>query len=166
MVGIADALGIIMWTKYFMEVQGYSTECNILFQDNQSTILIAKNGRSLAGKKSKHIKNRYFLITDKVHQEDLEIRYKTTCEMLAEYQSNPQQGKLFQPMRSQLMNFHIDYNDNEEHIKTHRPSLPKIEAGTKGEELKKNTVGDSMKINKIVLKKNQAVDGNAVHKAA
>ena len=46
-----------------MEAQGYTIDSNILFQDNQSTILLAKNGRSYAGKKSKHNKNRYFLIT-------------------------------------------------------------------------------------------------------
>ena len=41
-----------------MEAQGYTIDSNILFQDNQSTILLAKNGRSYAGKKSKHNKNR------------------------------------------------------------------------------------------------------------
>ena len=59
---------MVMWTKYFMEAQGYSIYSNILFQENQSTILLEKNVRSSAGKKGKLIKNRYFLITDKVHQ--------------------------------------------------------------------------------------------------
>ena len=86
MVGIADALGIIMWTKYFMKAQGYSIDSNILFQDNQSNILIAKNGRISAVKKSKHTKNLYLLITYKVHQEDLEILYKPTGEIMADYQ--------------------------------------------------------------------------------
>ena len=44
--------------------------------------------------------------------------------------------------------------------------LPTIVARTKGEELKKNPVGDSMKSNKIALGKTQAIDGNGVHKAA
>ena len=70
-LGIADGLGIMMWTKYFMEAQGCSIYVNILFQDNQSTILIENNGRRSAGKNIKHIKNRYFLITNKVHQEYL-----------------------------------------------------------------------------------------------
>ena len=83
LVGISDALGLIMWTKYFMEVQGYIFDSNILFRDNQSTILLANNGRSLAVKNSNHIKNRYLLIDDKVHQEDLEIQYNPTVEMMA-----------------------------------------------------------------------------------
>ena len=73
-----------------MESQGYSIDINILFQDNHSTILLENNGRSSAGKESNHIKNRYLLITDKVHQEELEIYYKPTGEMLADYQSNTQ----------------------------------------------------------------------------
>ena len=67
-----------MWVKYFMEAQGYTIDINILFQDNKSTILLANNGRILVGKKSKHINNRYFLITDKVQQGNLEIQYKPT----------------------------------------------------------------------------------------
>ena len=66
LVSIADVLGMIMWCKYFMEDQGCSIENNLLYQDNKSTILLAKNGRMSAGKNSKHIKIRFFLITDKV----------------------------------------------------------------------------------------------------
>ena len=56
-------------------------------------------------------------------------------------------------MRSQLINFPIEYNDDEEHIKTHPLLLPKIEVGTKGEELKKNPIGSIMKSNKMVVEK-------------
>ena len=61
-MGIDDALGLIMWVKYFMESKGYTIDSNILFQDKKSTILIAKNGRSYAGKNINHFNNRYFLI--------------------------------------------------------------------------------------------------------
>ena len=57
LVGITDSLGLMMCTKYFMEAQGYSIESNILFQYNQSTILLANNGRSSMGMNSNHIKN-------------------------------------------------------------------------------------------------------------
>ena len=105
---------MMMWTKYFIEAQGYSIDSNILFQENQSNIMLANNGRSSSGKKNKHIKNRYFLITDKVYQEDMEIRYKTTGEMLTDYQSKLQQRKLFRTMMAQLMNCPINYDDDEE----------------------------------------------------
>ena len=32
LVGIADSLGLMICTKYFMEAQGYSIDSNILFQ--------------------------------------------------------------------------------------------------------------------------------------
>ena len=60
LVSIADVLGMMIWCKYFMEAQGYTIKNNILYQDNKSTILLAKNGRMSAGKNSKHIKNRFF----------------------------------------------------------------------------------------------------------
>ena len=68
LVSISDVLGMIMWCKYFMKAQGYRIENKILYQYNKSTILLAKNGRMLDGKNSKHINNRLFLITDKVAQ--------------------------------------------------------------------------------------------------
>ena len=63
MVGINDSLGLMMCTKYFMETQGYIIYNNILFEYNQSTIMLENYGRSLAGKNSKHINNSYLLIT-------------------------------------------------------------------------------------------------------
>ena len=57
LVSIADVLGMIVWCKYFIEAQGYTIESIILYQNNNHTILLAKNSRMSAGKKSKHIKN-------------------------------------------------------------------------------------------------------------
>ena len=102
--------------------------------------MLANNGRISAGKKSKQIKNHNFLITDKVHQEDLEICYKPTGEILSNYQSKPQKGNILRTIRAYLMNCPIDYNDEKERRKTHPLFLPNIDSGTKGEELKKNLV--------------------------
>ena len=44
LVSIADVLGMMMWCKYFMEAQRYTIKHNILYQENKSTILLAKNG--------------------------------------------------------------------------------------------------------------------------
>ena len=56
-------------------------------------------------------------------------------------------------MMAHLMNFPINYDDDKERRKTHPFLMPKIEAGTKGGELKKNSVGGSMKSNKTALGK-------------
>ena len=78
LVKISDVLGMMMWCKYFMEAQGYAIEDIILYQDNKSTILLAKNGRMSAGKNSKLFKNSFFLITDKVAMGGLKIQHKGT----------------------------------------------------------------------------------------
>ena len=73
LVSISDVLGMMVWCKYFMGAQGYKVYNNIMYQDNKSTILLAKNVRMSSGKNIKHIKNQFLLITDKLAQKDLKI---------------------------------------------------------------------------------------------
>ena len=109
LVSIADVLGMIMWFKYFMEAQGYTIESTVLYQDNKSTILLDKNGRMLAGKNRRNIKNRFLLITDKVAQGDLEISHMGTKSMWADVNTKPVQGELYQIFRHQMMGVPIEY---------------------------------------------------------
>ena len=117
-----------MWCKYFMEAQGYTIENNILYQDNKSTILLAKNGRMSAGKNSKHIKNRFFLITDKVAQDDLKIEHMGTDDMWGDVNTKPTQGKRFRIMRAEVMGVSIDYDDDDKRMRTHPLLMPKLES--------------------------------------
>ena len=75
LVGADDMLGLLLWCRYFLEAQGFSIDSNTLFQDNKSTMLLEKNGRLSSGKRTKHIKNRYFLITDKVENQEMEVEH-------------------------------------------------------------------------------------------
>ena len=95
LVGIADALGIMLWTTYLMEAQGYNIDTSILFQDNKLTIHLAINGRQSAGKKSRHIKNKYLLIADNVAQGGIQIQHEEIDTMWANYHSKPLQGTKF-----------------------------------------------------------------------
>ena len=38
LIGVDDAITMILWTKLFMEAQGYVIEENIIYQDNKSAI--------------------------------------------------------------------------------------------------------------------------------
>ena len=127
LVSIEDVLGVMMWCKYFMEAQGYAIENNILYQDNKSNILLAKNGRMRAGKHSKHINNRFFLIADKVAMGDLKIQHKGTDEMWADVNTNPTHGKRFRVMRGNVMGISEDYNYDVDRRRTPPLLLPKIE---------------------------------------
>ena len=127
LVSIADVLGVMMWSKYFMEAQGYTIENNVLYQDNKSTILLAKNVRMSAGKASRHIKNRFFLITDKIAQDELTVQHRGTELMWADGNTKPLQGNGFRLFRSVLMGIQPDYDDDDERRNTHPLLLPKAE---------------------------------------
>ena len=111
-----------------MEAQGYTIESNILYQDNKSTILLAKNGRMSAGKNSKHIKNRFFLITNKVAQGNLKIEHKGTDKIWGDVNTNPTQGKRYRVMRAEVMGVSVNYEDDDEHRHTHPLLITKVES--------------------------------------
>ena len=160
LIGIADALGIILWIKYFMEAQRYTIDTNILFQDNKSTILLATNGRQSAGKKSKHIKNKYFLVADKVDQGDLQIKHEGTDTMWADYHSKPLQGSKFREMRSKIMNCPVEYDNDVERWLTHHLLLPKYESDKGVVSLEKNTIEKAVVNCGVEVRKDALRKGN------
>jgi hypothetical protein len=46
LVGVNDVLPQALWTKYFLQEQGYGCTESILYQDNQSAMLLEKNGHA------------------------------------------------------------------------------------------------------------------------
>ena len=46
LVGVNEVLPQVLWTRYFLEEQGYGVVESIVYQDNQSAILLEKNGRA------------------------------------------------------------------------------------------------------------------------
>ncbi len=102
LVGVDDVLPQALWTKYFMEAQGYGVS-TILNQDNQSTIKLSENGKASSGKGTRHINIRYFFITDRIARKEVAIQYCPTKEMVADYFTKPLQGELFYKFRDQIM---------------------------------------------------------------
>ena len=68
LVGADDATVMILWTKLFMEEQGYTIKKNILYQDNKSAILLEVNGKRSSGKQTRALNMRYFFLTDQVEK--------------------------------------------------------------------------------------------------
>ena len=124
LVSIADVLGVMMWCKYFMEAQDYTIDNNLLYQDNKSTSLLAKNGRMSAGKASRHIHYRFFLITDKIEKGDVTVEHRGTKEMWDDGNTKPLQGAGFRIFRSKSMGIPEDYGDDAERVRTHPLLLP------------------------------------------
>ena len=61
LVGVNDAMTQILWTRQFLLSQGVEVANNILYQDNQSAILLEKNGMASSSRRTRHIDIRYFL---------------------------------------------------------------------------------------------------------
>ncbi|CAJ1931338.1 unnamed protein product [Cylindrotheca closterium] len=100
LIGVHDAMSNILWTRLFMEEQGYPIEKNILYQDNKSSILLETNGRSSAGKRSRALNIRYFFVTDQVELGNITIEHMPTDEMWADYMTKPLQGEKFRKFRA------------------------------------------------------------------
>ena len=96
-----------------MESQGYEVECIGLHQDTTSTQLVMKNGGFLSGKKTKHIRAKFFFIKDRIDDGELIVVNCPTEGMWADILMKPLQGKAFRIMRSKLMNCDKDYFEKE-----------------------------------------------------
>ena len=54
MIGADNCIGKMIWTKHFLEGQGYSTT-TILHQDNMSSIKLEENGKRSSTKRTRHL---------------------------------------------------------------------------------------------------------------
>lgn len=64
LVGVDDMMPVIIWTHYFLLSQGYEIFENLLLQDNKSSFLLEKNGKSSSSKRTRDVNIRYFFITN------------------------------------------------------------------------------------------------------
>ena len=94
-VGVRDYLPNVMWTRMFLEAQGFKIEENIPFRDNQSAIKIEENGKASIGQKTKHMDNRYLWIKDMLKYEGIKVEYFPTEKMIADFFTKVLQGDLF-----------------------------------------------------------------------
>ena len=104
-VGASDFLPATIWARMFLSAQGYDLTENVYFQDNQSAILLERNGRSSSGQKTRHIDIRYFFMQDRILSENLSVVYCPTECMLADFFTKPLQGALFRKFRDVLLGY-------------------------------------------------------------
>ena len=105
LVGVSEYIPYFIWLLYFMHEQGYTVEDSKLFQDNQSTILMLKNGRNSCTGNSRHINIRYFFVKDRIDNEEVKVEYCPSEDMLADFFTKELQGKLFLKFRSVIMGY-------------------------------------------------------------
>jgi hypothetical protein len=104
LVGADDAIGMILWTRLFLESQGYDVRDTKLYQDNQSAMLLERNGRRSTSKRTRHINIRYFFIADCIEKGDVKVEYCPTEDMVADIFTKPLQGSAFHKFRNDVLN--------------------------------------------------------------
>ena len=116
----------MLWSLHFMEVQGYEVEWVGLYQDNISTQLLIKNRKMSSGKKTKHIKAKFFFIKDSVDNGEIKLIDCSTEEMWADIMMKPLHGTALRVMRAELMSCPVNCEDptEEEELSIKQQPIP------------------------------------------
>jgi hypothetical protein len=112
LISLHDKLPDIVWTRYFVECQGYDINECVVFQDNMSTLSLEKNGRISSSKRMMQIKAKYFSVKDYYESGEIDLRYCLTDIMWADVLTKPLQGQKFRDMRVFLQNCPRDYDND------------------------------------------------------
>jgi hypothetical protein len=111
LVAVDDAMPMVLWTRYFLQEQGYVVEDTELLQDNQSTMLLEKNGCASSGRRTRHINIRYFFVADRVKRNEVSIKYCPTDDMVGDFFTKPLSGAKFRKFRRIILNLQDNDND-------------------------------------------------------
>ena len=103
LVGVDDVMPQIIWTRYFLEAQGYGVRESKIYQDNQSAMLMEKNGKASTSKQTRHINIRYFFVADQVQNKEVTIEYCPTGDMTGDFFTKPVQGTPFKKFRNEIL---------------------------------------------------------------
>jgi hypothetical protein len=104
LVAVDDAMPQVMWTRYFLEAQGYEVNKSTIYQDNQSDMLLENNGRKSSTKRTRHINIRYYFVTDRIKAGEVNVEYCPTDDMKCDPFTKPLQGKQFRDHRDDMLN--------------------------------------------------------------
>jgi hypothetical protein len=55
LVGFDDVVSKILWSKLFIEAQGFEVKANIVYLDNTSSMQLEENGKASSGKHTRHL---------------------------------------------------------------------------------------------------------------
>jgi hypothetical protein len=102
LVTLSDSMSLAAYQLNFLESLGYSVRPGTLFQDNMSTMHLAKNGRSNSDR-TKHIKIRYFFVKQYLDSGEFELVHCPTDIMVADILTKPLQGDTFRRLRDMLL---------------------------------------------------------------
>ena len=103
-IGIGDAMPKILWTLELIRAQDYNVSHAMLYQDNNSAILLEVDGKLSSSKKTKYTKMKFFFVKDQVDKGEIEVKHLGTEDMRVDVLAKPKQGKPFCKDRAKLIN--------------------------------------------------------------
>jgi hypothetical protein len=103
LVAVDDMMPQILWTKYFLNEQGFKIASIRILQDNKSAMLLEENGISSSSKRTRHIQVRYYFVTDQVNKKTITIEHCPTKLMRADFFTKPLQDAAFYEFRKAIM---------------------------------------------------------------
>ena len=104
LVAVHDVLPQILWTRYFLEHQGYKVKDTTLYQDNLSAMLLENNGKGSSSKRTRHLQIRFFFVTDMINAKQLSVEHEPTGTMVGDFYTKPLQGTAFRTFRDRILN--------------------------------------------------------------
>ncbi len=81
LISLHNYLLDVIWTKYFVECQGYEIDECVIFHDNMSALSLEKNGRISSSKQTKHVQAKFFQIKDYYKAGEIDVQYCPTDVM-------------------------------------------------------------------------------------
>jgi hypothetical protein len=139
-VGVSEYVPHKVQMINFLTAQGHTLQKRVLYQDNQSAMLLEKNGRGSSSKRTRHINIRYFFVADRIANGEVKVEYCPTGDMLADFFTKPLQGSTFRKFRNEIMNITGDPSNTT--IQDHRSVLDKVSTASTTNTTKNNTTGN------------------------
>jgi hypothetical protein len=103
LVGVDDVISKVLWSKLFIEAQGFQVKTTVIYRDNTSSMKLEENGKASSGKRTRHFNIKYFYITDLIQRNEVRIEYCPTDAMVADYMTKPLVGDKFFHFRDHIM---------------------------------------------------------------
>ena len=91
-----------------------------------------KNGKASSSKRTRHINIRYYFVTDRISNGEIDIVYCPTKQMIADFFTKPLQGAAFTEFRDFIMNAVSDVGTD--NIQNHRSVLNNDDEQIPGDE--------------------------------
>jgi len=103
LVALDEGVTTLVWFQRLMDDLSYSILPSIIYQDNQSTIHVARHGTN-GSRRTRHINVRYFYVKEHLDTGKSIVKYLPTNDMIADLLTKPFTGSRFRELRNKLLN--------------------------------------------------------------